>query len=71
MKAQSATTLQPEATIGPPESGDQRSATGSTVSHESIAALAYQLWEARGCPEGSPEQDWNHAQQMLAADTRD
>lgn len=25
---------------------------------EEIAALAYRLWEERGCPTGSPERDW-------------
>src|SRR5579862_8372112 len=29
--------------------------------HEDIAALAYKLWEGRGCPEGSPQEDWFHA----------
>jgi hypothetical protein len=30
-----------------------------------IAALAYQHWQKRGCPEGSPEQDWFHAVEEL------
>jgi hypothetical protein len=33
--------------------------------HNDIAALAHQLWEARGCPEGSPDEDWSHAAQQL------
>lgn len=33
--------------------------------HEQIAALAYALWEERGCPEGSPEEDWFRAQKEL------
>ncbi len=33
--------------------------------HEDLAALAYALWQARGCPEGSPEDDWFHAAQEL------
>jgi hypothetical protein len=33
--------------------------------HEDIAALAHQLWRARGCPEGSPEEDWFHAAEQL------
>jgi hypothetical protein len=33
--------------------------------HNDIAALAYQLWEARGCPEGSPEEDWFEAVKQL------
>jgi hypothetical protein len=30
-----------------------------------VAALAYDMWRARGCPEGSPEQDWFQAQEEL------
>ena len=33
--------------------------------HEEIAARAHQLWRARGCPEGSPEEDWLLAAQEL------
>jgi hypothetical protein len=32
-----------------------------------IAGLAYTLWESRGCPIGSPEQDWFKAEQELAS----
>jgi len=30
-----------------------------------IAVLAYFYWEARGCPDGSPEEDWLRAEQEL------
>ena len=33
--------------------------------HEQITALAHALWEARGCPEGSPEEDWFNAEAQL------
>ncbi len=33
--------------------------------HDDIAALAYELWRARGCPEGSPDEDWLHAVKQL------
>jgi hypothetical protein len=33
--------------------------------HADIAALAYELWQARGCPDGSPEEDWFHAAEEL------
>ena len=33
--------------------------------HDDIAALAHALWLARGCPEGSPEQDWYQAAEQL------
>lgn len=32
---------------------------------EVIETLAYQLWQARGCPEGSPEVDWRAAEEQL------
>ena len=39
----------------------------ATFGHEDIAALAHTLWQARGCPEGSPEEDWFHAAHELRA----
>jgi len=33
-----------------------------------IRELAYQLWEARGRPNGSPERDWLDAERQLTAD---
>jgi len=33
--------------------------------HEDIATLAHSLWEKRGCPEGSADQDWFHAVKEL------
>jgi len=33
--------------------------------HDSIAALAHQLWMARGCPVGSDLDDWYLAESML------
>jgi Protein of unknown function (DUF2934) len=30
--------------------------------HEEICALAYSLWQARGCPEGTAEEDWFRAE---------
>lgn len=33
--------------------------------HNDIAALAYKLWQARGCPDGSPEEDWFKAAEQL------
>ncbi len=37
----------------------------ATFIHADIEALAHQLWQARGCPEGSPEEDWFHAAEQL------
>lgn len=33
--------------------------------HEAIARLAYANWQARGCPSGSPEEDWLRAEKQL------
>jgi len=30
-----------------------------------IATLAYQLWQANGCPDGSDREDWFHAEVIL------
>jgi hypothetical protein len=38
----------------------------SRSSSEDIALLAYALWQQRGCPEGSSEEDWFRAEQELA-----
>jgi hypothetical protein len=35
--------------------------------HQDIAALAHALWQARGCPEGSPNDDWFQAAHDLRA----
>jgi hypothetical protein len=37
----------------------------SADDHEAIARLAYSYWEARGCPIGSPEEDWYRAENEL------
>jgi hypothetical protein len=35
------------------------------MDQEQIAILAYRLWEERGCPDGSPELDWERAEILL------
>jgi hypothetical protein len=37
------------------------------IKEQEIAALAYRLWQGRGCPEGSPEEDWHRAVEELRA----
>jgi hypothetical protein len=32
---------------------------------EQIAALAHALWQERGCPEGSAEEDWFNAEHRI------
>jgi hypothetical protein len=38
--------------------------------HRSIGELAYHLWQARGCPQGSAEQDWLDAEKQLKSAPR-
>jgi LmbE family N-acetylglucosaminyl deacetylase len=38
--------------------------------HRSISELAYQLWQARGCPGGTAEHDWVEAERQLANQAR-
>lgn len=33
--------------------------------HERIAVLAYEFWQERGCPIGSPEVDWFRAEEEI------
>jgi hypothetical protein len=35
--------------------------------HEDIATLAYALWQERGCPEGTQEENWLRAELKLTA----
>jgi hypothetical protein len=37
-----------------------------STNNKSTEELAYELWEARGRPHGSPEQDWLAAEQLAA-----
>jgi hypothetical protein len=34
-----------------------------------IAELAYYLWRDRGCPDGSPEEDWYKAELIIDRDS--
>ena len=48
-----------------PEAGSNN----GVIEHEDIARLAYSYWEARGCPLGSPEEDWFRAEMELLRQT--
>ena len=39
----------------------------SSVDHEVVEAMAYQLWLQRGCPVGSEQEDWYRAESELKA----
>ena len=38
-----------------------------TFAGDEIAKLAYRLWNERGCPDGSPQEDWFRAKEELLA----
>ena len=40
-------------------------AADAKATAEEIARLAYHYWQARGCPGGSPEEDWFRAEHDL------
>ena len=40
---------------------------GSNFDQAEIARVAFELWEERGRPAGSPEGDWFRAEQLLRA----
>ena len=48
----------------PPQRPD-RTSTSETETREEIAIRAYHLWQERGCPIGSPEEDWFTAEEEL------
>ena len=58
-----------------PQAAHQRTQAGTTghgiaaFGHDDIAALAHELWKARGCPDGSPQEDWFHAAEQLRSRT--
>jgi Protein of unknown function (DUF2934) len=53
---------------------DDQEATGNTIfgspTHDELCKAAYRLWEERGCPEGSPDVDWQRAEKELGTSER-
>jgi hypothetical protein len=47
--------------------GQPQQQVSGTAQQQAVANLAYDLWEQRGCPQGSPDEDWNRAEQLLQA----
>jgi hypothetical protein len=46
----------------------KKSPSLTNVTEEAIAQRAYELWEARGCPESNGDEDWQSAQAELLAE---
>ena len=49
----------------PSDAVAETAAPSSVPEHAQIARLAYSYWQARGEPEGSPEEDWLRAETEL------
>ncbi len=63
----------PKATRG--RGGKAASGAGSlevvmNVTHDQIAQKAYEIWLAKGCPNGLDEENWNEAEAALAGTGR-
>jgi hypothetical protein len=57
-------------TIDPRDQAQREDAVfGTDLGDEEIATLAYELWQARGCPDGSPDEDWYRAVEILRSRT--
>jgi hypothetical protein len=66
MKHQKGETTVPEQATKPaPATQTPTASIENRLTHEDIAALAYSLWEARGCPDGTPDEDWFNAEKAL------
>ena len=44
--------------------------TVEPITDETISVRAYQLWQARGCPESDGSDDWQNAKEQLLAESR-
>lgn len=56
--------VETESTIDSPEEFVQAGSSGP-FSQQEIADLAYEFWLDRGCPHGSPDEDWFRAEREL------
>ena len=49
----------------PVEVSGQTAGFETDCNQDGIAALAYKLWQERGCPHGSDQEDWFRAEDEL------
>lgn len=45
--------------------GSTSAPSGSKITHDAIARLAFQKWQKRGCPIGDDRRDWFEAEREL------
>jgi hypothetical protein len=51
--------------VGAPAEVTSSLSPAAEVTEQEVADLAYQRWVERGCPLGSPEEDWFNAEREL------
>ena len=68
-QAQSETPSQREAALDP-QLIEEDGTEPAPSQRDQITLLAYSYWEARGCPFGSPEEDWLRAEQEICGASR-
>jgi hypothetical protein len=44
---------------------NQHDTETASMIHQRVCERAYELWEQRGCPEGSPDEDWYMAEREI------
>ena len=52
-------------TVDTCEKVNSQSPSLASLKEQDVAELAYQRWVERGCPQGSPEEDWFEAESAL------
>jgi len=57
--------LQPQEQNQGSRTGHGHNVAAGEANQQEIASRAYKLWHDRGCPEGSPEEDWFRAAEEL------
>ena len=53
-----------------PESMDEEQSSSVSqhrkgLAHHDVSSRAYELWQERGCPDGSAEEDWLQAERQV------
>jgi len=57
--------LQPDTQNSPANPASVNSYPNGGANYEEVKRLAHEYWCARGCPEGSPEEDWFRAEMTV------
>jgi hypothetical protein len=57
--------IDPKRTVASEPDNPIHPAAAETLSESEIAVRAYELWQERGCPIGSDQEDWFQAEKEL------